>query len=315
MPRLLVEARGVEEFLELAVEDLQLLEEVPRVVAVASLVEDLLARDHVARVSAAVKLVLQRVLDLLLHLVRDVPAVRNITNARHRDRASELVRVRRQRRKDLARDEALGVAPTGELPQQLRDSLGGLCMGAGPVVGAILLTLDLPAGHPGQVGLQQRKLLQRARLAALQQRTRHVQLAAPALPRLVLLHHALHEARAVARGLRRWQRRAQVRLVHGPGSSARRCGRRHRGGHRRGRIATATTTAALLLDVFLVELHLKLHSLVDVQLAVLDARLPARVLPAISHRDHLELERAGELRCARPHWVGARVRRQLDLRA
>mmetsp|Transcript_98095 Transcript_98095/g.256138 ORF Transcript_98095/g.256138 Transcript_98095/m.256138 type:complete len:494 (-) Transcript_98095:455-1936(-) len=203
---LLVQASCVEELLQLLVEDLKLSHEGFRVaVRLPALLDQVVARDHVAWVCAPMQLVLQIVLDIILQILGDVVTVGDVPDARHGYRNGELVGKGRERRKDAARDEALGIPARGKLPQQSRDLARGVCMGTGPVVPTILLALDLATGHPSQVGLQARELVQRADFAAFQEGARQVQLVAPTLPLRILLGNALRDGAPWANTFR-WEK-------------------------------------------------------------------------------------------------------------
>mmetsp|Transcript_65319 Transcript_65319/g.199919 ORF Transcript_65319/g.199919 Transcript_65319/m.199919 type:complete len:245 (-) Transcript_65319:338-1072(-) len=91
---LLVQAARVEKLLQLLVKDLEFVHEGPGVTVLAPApFDEVVARHHVAWIGAAVELVLQRVLDLLFQLVRDVVAVRYVADARHWHGARELLGV------------------------------------------------------------------------------------------------------------------------------------------------------------------------------------------------------------------------------
>mmetsp|Transcript_64371 Transcript_64371/g.184879 ORF Transcript_64371/g.184879 Transcript_64371/m.184879 type:complete len:364 (-) Transcript_64371:129-1220(-) len=308
---LLVQASCVEELLQLLVEDLKLSHEGFRVaVRLPALLDQVVARDHVAWVCAPMQLVLQIMLDIILQILGDVVTVGDVTDARHGYRTGELVGKGRERRKDAARDEALGIPARGKLPQQRRDLARGICMGTGPVMPTILLALDLATCHPGQVGLQAREFVQRADFAAFQEGARQVQLVAPTLPLPVLLGNPQRDG-AVWANTCRWEkrRRGPCRLR----SRRRRgCGRRATW-HGRGCRARCGGRAVerCLLGRPLVPLGFDLDAAVHAELAVRDGHLPLRV--ATVKHDELVLELAFEAAAARPHRVGAGIRLEFDL--
>ena len=92
----LVEALRIEELLELLVEYLELALEILIVVAVAHAVYQLFARLQVAWLSTSMQLVLQSMLDIILKVLRDVIAMRNVADARHGHLTHELISKTRQ---------------------------------------------------------------------------------------------------------------------------------------------------------------------------------------------------------------------------
>lgn len=138
----LVKVDCVEELLQLPVENLHLVLEVPRKRVVTSdPVDDVLASAQIAWVRAPVQLVLKRVLDLVFEVLGDVVPVRDIPDPRQRHSLHELVRERGQVSLDATNDEAvlLSLELVVELlVQPVRDS----CMVVRPEV-PLLAAMDV----------------------------------------------------------------------------------------------------------------------------------------------------------------------------
>mmetsp|Transcript_20172 Transcript_20172/g.63662 ORF Transcript_20172/g.63662 Transcript_20172/m.63662 type:complete len:347 (-) Transcript_20172:2073-3113(-) len=189
-----IKATRVEELAQLNMEDLELTNEGRRIRALTMYaLHQLVQRHKIARVGAAMQLVLQLVFDLVFHILWNVVAVRNVPDPRHRHRARELVGVGRQGWKDAACNKALRIAVFRKLPQGLRDSLRHVCCRARAEVPAVLLACDLPARNEGEVGLQTSELAQGAELAVHEKHARKVELRPVAGPLTVLLGDASRE--------------------------------------------------------------------------------------------------------------------------
>ena len=101
-------AGGVEELLKFGGEEAKLVDEIVVVLSVVRVngepLEHGIDGDEVLRARVAVDLVLKRVLDLLLQVLGDVVAVRDVADARHRHRARELARKAGQPRVQVAHE-------------------------------------------------------------------------------------------------------------------------------------------------------------------------------------------------------------------
>mmetsp|Transcript_62421 Transcript_62421/g.147166 ORF Transcript_62421/g.147166 Transcript_62421/m.147166 type:complete len:612 (-) Transcript_62421:399-2234(-) len=137
-----LETSRVEELLKLDHEDAHLLLEGPAVVAVLGLVPDTLRRHQVLRPSAAMQLVLEVVLDVVLHVLRDVAPMGDVSDARQRYGGSVGGGVGGEEGADLADDVGVGGRERHPV-QSLVDVAGEVGVVVRAIVPPVLEALDL----------------------------------------------------------------------------------------------------------------------------------------------------------------------------